>query len=410
MVLEGGAGVDMLVASLDAANAYPDYAPTVTGVEQIDLTVAASDLAGAGGLMFSNISGAEEVWNVASVDTLALVDLQEQVAVGAQGTTGTPYAVRYNPDTQLDGNHQVYLEGANLALLTITQWVADVNGGYTDGLANITALDIGLAGGENTISSFTENGSASFNLSNTVTEIRLTAEIASDGTTPESGLALGEVWGGLMIDMSELKGQGNTGTDLDLTSATGIGDVTVTVADFDSAANNKSDIAPGNGEKSDQKIALPSLSEITGTLTIENLTVADDIDGSSYAVNDVLSFAENKATAIQTVSGITVSSGQGDYASLDINLIGGNVELTNVIAEEKLFSALNALADAQSMNLSSIDTDGDNVISTVGEATSLFASVEKLSDNVTEYGEAAITGLVTQMETEGFFVFTDTAA
>jgi ELWxxDGT repeat protein len=221
----------------------------------------------------------------------------------------------------------------------------------------------------------------------TAVGVRTVADNTDIGPDPISGL----------VDISGYKGSEYT---LDLTSNAVATDSTLTVkvAAFDATANNKSDLGDGSIDaerKSDQTIKLPQLSDIDGTLSVENFTIATEVSADTYVINDVLTFNTDVADAGEAgyaddlaamISSMTTESGDGDYITLDMQLtdgdpatVDGNLRLTNVIVQDR-FDAFMAADDA-----------GDNLIR-------VDAGV------VSQEGVIALMGL---MEDSGTFTFTE---
>jgi ELWxxDGT repeat protein len=221
----------------------------------------------------------------------------------------------------------------------------------------------------------------------TAVGVRTVADNTDIGPDPISGL----------VDISGYKGSEYT---LDLTSNAVATDSTLTVkvAAFDATANNKSDLGDGSSDaerKSDQTIKLPQLSDIDGTLSVENFTIATEVSADTYVINDVLTFNTDVADAGEAgyaddlaamISSMTTESGDGDYITLDMQLtdgdpatVDGNLRLTNVIVQDR-FDAFMAADDA-----------GDNLIR-------VDAGV------VSQEGVIALMGL---MEDSGTFTFTE---
>ena len=340
LTINAGEGDDSLSAPVRILSEYPsDYLmPTLNSVEEAFLTPLGNLEEGASILM-TKAPDLSLLVNRSAESNLTVTDVQNQVNLSVIYTkTESPrdFAVRYAEGVEHDGVQYVNLNDADVNLLTVTQlkYVDEV--GYESVSVDIHTLDFFLYMNDSSIASFSEVEGSS--LSDSVTEISL------DGW---ANLSLGEVWGGLTIDMSILKGSGQGDIDLDLSSASlASGEtVTVKVAEFDTAANNKSDLGDGTegNPKSDQSIKLPSLNSIDGTLIIENMTIASSAD-TDTVVNDVLDFSATED--VVNVESVVVAKDVEGYSTLSMNFeSGGTLELKNVISEDLLFAYLSTNGD-----------------------------------------------------------------
>src|SRR5690606_1516332 len=78
-VLDGGLGIDTLNASITAAVAPAEG--EVKNIEIFNITAT-----GAASVDFTEITGAQQVWNVESGDTLDITGLEAGVVLGVSGT------------------------------------------------------------------------------------------------------------------------------------------------------------------------------------------------------------------------------------------------------------------------------------------------------------------------------------
>ena len=176
LTLNGGEGTDTLAATLDAGFTYPGSAPTLNGVENVELT--AKDSANVAiGLMMTNATGVEKIADVASTSNLTVTDVQNAVELGASGVgsiTPRDFAVRYAEGLTDIGTQTLSLDDAHLNLLTVTtlSW----NGvAYENVSSGITSLDIALTG-NNSIATFDEkdaNGDVTGDLAASLTTLNI---------------------------------------------------------------------------------------------------------------------------------------------------------------------------------------------------------------------------------------------
>ncbi|WP_322529094.1 hypothetical protein R5R73_05750 [Salinicola sp. LHM] len=168
LTLNGGTGADKLEATLDQAVAFPTYAPTLNGVENISLT---SNTAGAG-LMMTNATGVGTIINDGSTSDLSVIDVQAPVDLKAVGVnsefeplagtwdSSSNFVVRYRDDAAAPETQHITLNNANLNLLTVTALGENDDGEVVPASAGITTLDItsdGSGDEANSIRTFNED-------------------------------------------------------------------------------------------------------------------------------------------------------------------------------------------------------------------------------------------------------------
>jgi len=332
LTLDGGDGRDVLTARLDQKLDYSVQAPTISNIERMEL-MAVAPSAGEAGLKFTHISGVEEVWNQSPALALTLIDLREQLRLGAVSAgsataDGVDYIARYGEGVTLPEVQEVALDHANLGRLGIT----GLDGDLQAASAGIELLEIQLRG-NNRIASFTEDSNQGYNLSDSLKVIGLT-RLDHAAADEYLLLELKEVWGGLTIDMSALKSGG--GGALSLQEATVSGALTVTLAELAHETwGDKGDVgdgSPGN-RKSEMGIVLPRLDALDGAaITLQNLTVAST-GAYTHAPqeNDIIALTSwnlaDAAALAGLVSSIRIPEGAGLSAE------SGGLNYVNVAVE-----------------------------------------------------------------------------
>ncbi|WPL11909.1 hypothetical protein Thiosp_01662 [Thiorhodovibrio litoralis] len=251
----------------------------------------------------------------------------------------------------------------------------------TDDLTEIARINMTLDGGTATFEGFDDAD-------------------ASDGSSLGTDTETADGFDG--IDISNLKDAEPTRLDLSALVVNADNDANnvdfgIKLADFDTDANNKSDLSTDGGQKSNQTVVLPNLADIQGTMVIENMTVASQgTDG--LVKNDVLDFS---ATSCVTEAAklnswidrvfITNNDAEDGYVNLDIDLNddrdAGALVLQNVMKDDLLFDALNGqLDDAYARAYWGSQEGGgpDNaVIDTISEANYFLSAIGDSSDGYT---------------------------
>lgn len=320
--INGGGGLDTLFAIQNAAATRP---VSVDGVERIITMQQAVDGNGASidtTFELDGVQGAQELWALNPGATLTLKSVPGQLELGilpgdAYSGSASALDMRYAANADLQNTQYLDLTVSELDRLTIAKHAPDGNLAK----AGFTTLAIQLLG-DNRIASFTDDSNPDSGLAHTVKTIQLNplaqvfafmfGDITPEGFLEEvdtapmgliPGLRLGEVWDGLKIDITPLKGwSANLGPEdifrffsnanLNLSEAEleEYTELTIRVADLNSDSGEKIGLSPGHGGRdSDLMIVLPADVEPGAVITVENATLASTSGYTSVPLwNDVI--------------------------------------------------------------------------------------------------------------------------
>jgi len=125
LTINAGAGYDLLSAPVSILSEYPsDYLmPTLNSVEGAFLTPLGNPEEGASILM-TKAPDLSLLVNRSAFSNLTVTDVQNQVelaVINTQAESARDFAVRYAEGVDHDGDQYVFLNGADINLLTITE-------------------------------------------------------------------------------------------------------------------------------------------------------------------------------------------------------------------------------------------------------------------------------------------------
>lgn len=421
LILDGKAGSDTLKATLDASVKHPDYAPTISNVENFELTAqgGVDDI----GLMFTRVSDIQKITNKASTANLTVVDVRAPVVIEVKDmATARDFAVRYGNGVDLtpsdigssdrgnNGSQTINLENSTVNLLTISK--LDANNKAAD--AGILHLEFNVTG-KNSIASFHEQALGDMSLASGV------RSIAVKGS------------GDLTLNLAEFKAQQKSVNHYALER------VNTNLSEFDIetslhlkladiSGGNKGDLGPSElvgRTKSIHTITLPDLPSIKGNITIDNLTIAstygyqknpvknDVIDITSWGKNSIDELA-SVVKSIDITKGDSIS-GSLNYVNFELQIENGDndfvLTFNNLVSENVYNTMLKALATVAiqdsletTNDLVGLVTGGGSLVSSL-DGTALvgkeFNETEVEFTNTAEGNDAAIIALVGLLVNEG---------
>lgn len=325
-VLDGGAGVDTLIAELNGTGTTAN--PRLSSIEILELT----SLNGAGALDLSRATGVEEIWNIGSRNDLSVEGVGGPVLIGLDGVRGgTTFAVSYDDDVVFETQDVVANKVGSLGsgAVNLDIWMGNIEFLETLNLQVSNGVYLNLREDANWIENLNISGSGPLALAGE-DDFNHLINLNSTGYNEDLNI---NVSGSRVLE-SVLTGDGNDAVVVNrmavngnFTADLGEGDNTLVVVH----ENGTLPLGPNNTMTGGRI----NLLDFSGQLV-------DDLDGPAIQNVQTLAFAQNTALAVNATLDLTgfddalttFSVADFDANGNDFTILEGPADLLITAAQE----------------------------------------------------------------------------